>query len=159
MPDRYRVLVEVGAGLGLRQGEALGLSADDFDFAKEVVHVRRQVKVVRTKLCFALPKGRKVRDVPLPKSVALAVQRHMEVFAPVPVTLPWDDPRPPETPVEAKHRRAEDVQPLGDGTRAEGGQPELLQPLCLEVGPGRSRRHRSTTGEQSERIQSVGAVP
>ncbi|MFJ1894437.1 hypothetical protein [Streptomyces sp. NPDC088170] len=23
----------------------------------------------------------------------------------MPVTLPWDDPRPAETPVEAKHRR------------------------------------------------------
>ncbi|MFF8192911.1 hypothetical protein ACF05L_19050 [Streptomyces bobili] len=29
----------------------------------------------------------------------------MEQFAPVPVTLPWDDPTPAETPVEAKHRR------------------------------------------------------
>ncbi|MEE1942528.1 tyrosine-type recombinase/integrase [Streptomyces sp. TRM 70361] len=105
MPERYRVLVELGAGLGLRQGEALGLSVEDVDFDKEVVHVRRQVKMVRAKLCFALPKGRKVRDVPLPSSVARAVQRHTERFAPVPVTLPWDDPRPPETPVEAKHRR------------------------------------------------------
>lgn len=26
-------------------------------------------------------------------------------FAPIPVTLPWDDPTPAETPVEAKHRR------------------------------------------------------
>ncbi|MFD7714714.1 hypothetical protein [Streptomyces sp. NPDC059814] len=51
MPERYRVLVEIGAGLGLLQGEALGLSAEDSDFAKEVVHVRRQVKMVRTKLC------------------------------------------------------------------------------------------------------------
>ncbi|MFD7430378.1 tyrosine-type recombinase/integrase [Streptomyces sp. NPDC059818] len=105
MPERYRVLVEIGAGLGLRQGEALGLSAEDIDFAKEVVPIRRQVKMVRTKLCFALPKGRKVRDVPLPKSVARTIQRHMELFAPVPVTLPWDDPSPPETPVDAKHRR------------------------------------------------------
>lgn len=50
-------------------------------------------------------KGRKVRDVPLPRSVARAVERHMQLFAPVPVALPWDDPRPPETPLEAKHRR------------------------------------------------------
>lgn len=57
MPDRYRLLVEVGAGLGLRQGEALGLSVEDIDFEKEIVHVRRQVKMVRTKLCFALPKS------------------------------------------------------------------------------------------------------
>ncbi|QNT92379.1 hypothetical protein HEP81_02053 [Streptomyces griseofuscus] len=94
-----------GPALGLRQGEALGLSADDIDFEKEVVHVRRQVKMVRAKLCFALPKGRKVRDVPLPSSVAQAIRQHMEPFARVPVTLPWDDPTPAETPVEAKHRR------------------------------------------------------
>ena len=61
--------------------------------------------MVRTKLCFALPKGRKVRDVPLPSSVSKAIRQHTELFAPVPVTMPWDDPRPAETPVEAKHRR------------------------------------------------------
>ncbi|MEU7179652.1 MULTISPECIES: hypothetical protein [Streptomyces] len=105
MPDCYRLLVTIGAGLGLRQGEGLGLSVEDIDFAKEIVHVRRQVKMVRAKLCFALPEGRKVRDVPLPTSVARAVQRHMEVFTPVPVTLPWDDPAPPKTSAEAKPRR------------------------------------------------------
>ncbi|MCZ4121773.1 tyrosine-type recombinase/integrase [Streptomyces sp. H39-S7] len=105
MPERYRVLVEIGAGLGLRQGEALGLSMEAIDFANEIVHVRCQVKMVRARLCFALPKGRKVRDVPLPSTVARALKRHMEVLAPVPVTLPWDDPRQPQTPVEAKHRR------------------------------------------------------
>jgi integrase len=105
LPDRYRLLLEIGAGLGLRQGEALGLSVADIDFEKEVVHVLRQVKMVRASLCYALPKGRKVRDVPLPSSVARSVRRHMEIFAPVPVTMLWDDPRPPKTPVEAKHRR------------------------------------------------------
>ncbi|MDT9682286.1 tyrosine-type recombinase/integrase [Streptomyces sp. TRM76323] len=95
----------IGAGLGLQQGGAFGLALEDIDFVKEVVRVRRQVKMVRAKLCFALPKGRKVRDAPLPSSVARAIQQHMEQFAPVPVTLPWDDPRPAETPVEAKHRR------------------------------------------------------
>ncbi|MEU5039484.1 site-specific integrase [Streptomyces griseorubiginosus] len=105
LPDRYRLLLVIGAGLGLRQGEALGLSADDIDFEKEVVHVRRQIKMVRAKQCFALPKGRKVRDVPLPAGVARAIRQHMKEFAPVPVTLPWDDPTPAETPVEAEHRR------------------------------------------------------
>ncbi|MEU9111568.1 site-specific integrase [Streptomyces sp. NPDC048483] len=105
LSERYRVLVEIGAGLGLRQGEAFGLSREDIDFDEDVVHVRRQVTMVRTKLCFALPKGSRVRDVPLPSSVAKAVRQHMEMFAPVPVTMPWGDPRPPETPVEAKHRR------------------------------------------------------
>ena len=49
---------------------------------------RYRVLVERTKLCFALPKVRKVRDVPLPASVAKALRQHREVFAPVPVTMP-----------------------------------------------------------------------
>ena len=58
--------------------------------------------MVRARMRFALPKGRKVRDVPLPSSVARAIQQHTEQFAPIPVTLPWDDPTPAETAVEAK---------------------------------------------------------
>ncbi|WP_461036610.1 tyrosine-type recombinase/integrase [Streptomyces mayteni] len=115
LPERYRILVAIGAGLGLRQGEAFGLGPDAIDFAAEVVHVRRQVKMVRAKLCFALPKGRKVRDVPLPPSVAAALRQHMEVLAPVRVTLPWDDPSPPETAVEAKQRRPRSYALLATG--------------------------------------------
>ncbi|MFK8844905.1 tyrosine-type recombinase/integrase [Streptomyces sp. Ac-502] len=117
MPDRSRLLVVLGAGLGLRQGEAFGLGLEDIDFAKEVVHVRRQVKRVGSSLCFALPKGRKVRDVPLPSSVARDIQWHAKVFAPLRVTLPWDDPRPPKTPVEAKHRRPRTFNLLVTGRR------------------------------------------
>lgn len=105
LPDRYRILVEIGAGLGLRQGEAFGLGLDDFDFDEGVVHIRRQIKMVRASLCFALPKGRKVRDVALPSSVGEAARQYATAFPSVPVTMAWDDPRPPETPVEAKHRR------------------------------------------------------
>ncbi|MFD3805920.1 tyrosine-type recombinase/integrase [Streptomyces sp. NPDC058619] len=105
MPERYRILVEIGAGLGLRQGEAFKLSLDDFDFDEGVVHLRRQVKMVHARLCFALPKGRKVRDVALPSSVAQAAGRYADTYAPVPVTMAWDDPRLPQTAVEAEHRR------------------------------------------------------
>ncbi|MFH9425571.1 hypothetical protein [Streptomyces sp. NPDC017529] len=88
MPDRYWLLVVLGAGLrvGLRQGEAFGLSLEGIGFADDVVYVRRQVKRVGSTLCFALPKGRKARDVPLPSSVARDIQRHTEFFAPLPVT-------------------------------------------------------------------------
>ncbi|WP_329145418.1 hypothetical protein OIU91_11415 [Streptomyces sp. NBC_01456] len=37
--------------------------------------------------------------------MAKALRQHVEFLAPVPVTMSWDDPRPPQTPVEAKHRR------------------------------------------------------
>ncbi len=44
LPDRHRALVPVGAGLGLRQGEAFGLGVDMIDFLRREVEVRRQVK-------------------------------------------------------------------------------------------------------------------
>ena len=43
--------------------------------------------------------------MPLPSSVARSLQQHTEQFAPIPVTLPWDDPTPAETPVFGFHRR------------------------------------------------------
>ncbi|GCB47271.1 hypothetical protein SNL152K_4575 [Streptomyces sp. NL15-2K] len=36
--------------------------------------------------------------------MARAIRKHTEVFEPVPVTMPWNDPRPAETPAEAKPR-------------------------------------------------------
>lgn len=98
LPDRYRLLLVIGAGLGLRQGEALGLSADDIDFEKEAVHVRRQIKMVRAKLC-------------------------------------------------------------GDGTRAEGHQPELLQLLRVEARSGHGGCDRLAGRGQYRRCSRVGAVP
>ncbi|MGX1220414.1 tyrosine-type recombinase/integrase [Streptomyces ambofaciens] len=103
-PDRYRILVEIGVGAGLRQGEALGLSADDLDIEGRVIHVRRQVRSVDGKLVFSLPKGNKTRIVPMPDHLASRLHEHMTAFPPHEVTLPWKDPRPPETKVEAKER-------------------------------------------------------
>ena len=92
LPKRYRSLVDVGVGCGLRQGEAFGLAPGDFDFAEGVLHVRRQVKIVRGTLYLAPPKGGKERDVPLPRSVAVPLAEHMKRFPPVAVTLPWRKP-------------------------------------------------------------------
>jgi len=89
LAPRYSAMVDVGAGLGLRQGEILGLSVDDIDFLRRVVHVRRQVKIARNKQLFAPPKGGKTRDVPLPDTVALRLSVHLAAFPPVEVTLPW----------------------------------------------------------------------
>jgi integrase len=50
------------------------------------------VKIVRAKLVFGLPKGGKVRDVPLPDTVALALAAHLEKRPARPVTLPWEKP-------------------------------------------------------------------
>ena len=90
LPDRFRVLVDLGAGLGLRQGECLGLAVEDVDFLRGVVHVRRQVKTVRYKHVFALPKYDKTRDIPLPEPVKLALAEHIRTFPPREITLPWN---------------------------------------------------------------------
>jgi integrase len=92
LPDRYRALMAAVAGLGLRQGECFGLAVDDVDFLRGVVHVRRQVRIVASRLVFAPPKTGKTRDVPLPESVALRLAAHLEAWPAVAVTLPWREP-------------------------------------------------------------------
>lgn len=92
LPERFRVLVDLGAGVGLRQGECFGLAVEDVDFLRGVVHVRRQVKTVRYKRVFALPKYDKERTVPLSEPVKLAIAAHLRARPARPVTLPWDTP-------------------------------------------------------------------
>jgi integrase len=94
LPDRYALLVLLGSGLGLRQGEAFGLSPDDIDFLGGHVHVRRQVKLFGDgSMAFAQPKGQKERKVPLPASVRDAVAAYMTRYPSKAVTLPWDGTR------------------------------------------------------------------
>jgi integrase len=97
LPERYRPLVDLPAGCGLRQGELFGLAVDDVDFLRGVVHVRRQVKIICSRPVFALPKGGKVRDVPLPESLALRLSRHLATFPARAVSLPWRIPDGAET--------------------------------------------------------------
>ncbi len=66
MSKRYDIAVPLGAGLGCRQGEIVGFSPElDIDREAGVAHVQRQVKLVKGKLMFALPKRGKTRFVPL----------------------------------------------------------------------------------------------
>lgn len=104
LPEYYRILVDIGAGAGLRQGEALALSEDDIDAEGGFLHVRRQIRSIGGKLVFSLPKGNKTRSVPMPDRLAARLKGHLDRFPAQPVTLPWKDPRPPETKVEAKER-------------------------------------------------------
>ncbi|MGX1119672.1 integrase [Streptomyces ambofaciens] len=77
MVERFRPMVDVGAGCGLRQGEILGLSVDDIDFENGTVHMVQQLKLSLSKAVFAPPKGGNLRDVPLPDPVAEALQEHI----------------------------------------------------------------------------------
>ncbi|MFJ8086064.1 tyrosine-type recombinase/integrase [Streptomyces sp. NPDC096205] len=89
LPEQYRALVDCAAGCGLRQGEAFGLAVEDVDFLGGVLHVVRQVKLLRNRPVFAPPKGGKERDVPLPESIGFALAGHLTRFPAAEVTLPW----------------------------------------------------------------------
>lgn len=90
MPARYRISLDLAAGLGLRQGEVFGLSPDDIDFLRGIVEVRRQVRVLASnRLLFALPKGNKTRTVPLPSSVRELAAAYLSEWPAREVTLPW----------------------------------------------------------------------
>ncbi|MGW5677267.1 hypothetical protein ACWEV4_19665 [Streptomyces sp. NPDC003860] len=66
LQERYRFAVDLGLGLGLRQGEAFGLAEEDFDFTNMVVRIRRQLRWdTKGRPYFCLPKGGKTREVPL----------------------------------------------------------------------------------------------
>jgi integrase len=95
LPRRYRVLLDLGAGTGMRQGEMLGLGADDIDWLKRDdprVRVVRQLKYVDGKLWFAPLKNRKPHSAPLSPELKRRLQRHLDEFPAVTVTLPWLDP-------------------------------------------------------------------
>ncbi|REH21529.1 MULTISPECIES: tyrosine-type recombinase/integrase [unclassified Streptomyces] len=112
LPRRFQAAVDAGAGCGLRQGEIFGLAVDELDFEGGWLAVSHQLKRIRGKYVFALPKGGKLRDVPLPSAVATVLRDHMKEFDPVNVTLPWRTPDgPPVTKrlvfsgVEGRHVR------------------------------------------------------
>lgn len=92
LPERYRAMLDVGSGCGLRQGEIIGLAEDAVHFDSDTLRVVTQVKLIRGVAVFAPPKGNKERDVPLPSCVAVALKHHIENHPPVDVELPWQRP-------------------------------------------------------------------
>jgi integrase len=80
MPARYRALVTLGAGTGLRQGEAFGLTVDRIDFLRRTLTVDRQL-VLLPDPHLAAPKTKaSIRSVPLPDVVLGALSRHLAAF-------------------------------------------------------------------------------
>lgn len=89
--SRYELLPYLGAATGLRQGELFGLDAGrDIDFLRRVIHVRRQVKIIRGVQVFAPLKNDKTHDVPLTDTAAVMLSEYIRTWPPQPVTLPWE---------------------------------------------------------------------
>lgn len=107
LPERYRIVVTLGAGLGMRQGEIFGLSPGDVDFLRGSVEVQRQVKLYASnRQAFGLPKGNKVRTVPLPSSVRDELAAHLAERPERDVILPWTtlDGKPTTVPLVCSTR-------------------------------------------------------
>jgi integrase len=82
LPDRYRALVTLAAGTGMRQGECFGLTVDRADFLRRTVRVDRQLITgpggVTT---FGPTKTRaSARTIPVPDVVLAALAEHLRVF-------------------------------------------------------------------------------
>ena len=139
LPDRFKAMVDVGVGAGLRQGEVLGLAVEDIDEVKQEIHVRRQVKKIGAKQVFALPKGKKTRTVPVPPHLLAAIRGHLEQFPAKKVTLPWGNPATPTTEKEAKERAPQTFEliftgPGGGAVRRDSWDTRAWKPALVTAG-------------------------
>lgn len=80
MPDRYKTLVVLAAGTGLRQGECFGLTVHRVDFLRRTITVDRQLIMPATgPPQFGPPKtAGSVRTVSLPKVLGESLAFHLE---------------------------------------------------------------------------------
>lgn len=89
LPERYRALVYLGAGCGLRHGEALGLELRHIDFLRREIRICQQLTVTSGRSPFlGPPKTRtSARTVELPQVTADALARHLAAHPPVEVDV------------------------------------------------------------------------
>jgi integrase len=81
MPHRYALLALIGAGAGLRQGEAFGLALDRINVHTGMITVDQQVIIVERRPVLAPPKtSASLRDVPMPQFLVDAVIIHAGRF-------------------------------------------------------------------------------
>ena len=86
MPDKYRALVILSAGTGLRQGEVFGLTVDRIDFLRRQLTVDRQLVTMPDRAPYLAPPKTQasVLVLPLPQVVVDALAAHL-------ATWPTDD--------------------------------------------------------------------
>ena len=75
---RYRVAAALGAGLGLREGEAFGLTVSRVDFLRRKVHVLSQAQ--RGQLAADLKTGASTRTIPADMWVLNEISAHLQRF-------------------------------------------------------------------------------
>ena len=75
---RYRIAVVLGAGLGLREGEAFGLIVSRVDFLRRKVHVLSQAQ--RGQLAADLKTDASARAIPADEWVLNEISAHVQRF-------------------------------------------------------------------------------
>jgi integrase len=82
VPTRYRALVVLAAGTGLRQGECFGLDLERVDFLRRQVRVDRQLVTIAGKAPHLGPPktAASVRTVPLPAVVLDELAAHVAAY-------------------------------------------------------------------------------
>jgi len=166
LPERYQILVTLCAGLGLRQGEAFGLSPDDVDFLRGTVEIRRQVKLYGDGTqTFGLPKGQKARTVPLGAVVRDELAGYLAKWPPKLVTLDSDDGATPTTvPIVVTTREATVItrgySTPGSGSRRCGlRDARLVAPTACTLSGIGMRACCSTVANRFAPSPSTSATP
>ncbi|WP_340540408.1 tyrosine-type recombinase/integrase [Nocardioides sp. GXZ039] len=81
MPDRWRALVTLMAGTGLRPGEAAGLCLEQVEMLRKTLHVDRQL-LLRPRVLGPVKTESSDRFVPFGEVVAHALAAHMATYPP-----------------------------------------------------------------------------
>lgn len=115
LPPRYRALVLVAAGSGLRQGELWGLELDKIDLENGEITVSQQLQMVGTgdqrRRFLTKPKSKtSKRKVEIASHAVDALRRHIEEFPPVGIYI--DDNTDENKP---RHRKANLIFLTGEG--------------------------------------------
>lgn len=82
VPERYKALIILTAGTGLRQGEAFGLSVDRVDFLRRVLKVDRQLQLQAGVGAVLVPPKTQAsyRTIPLADAVVVALSEHLRTI-------------------------------------------------------------------------------
>lgn len=84
----YDALMWLLVWVGPRFGEAVGLHVDQLDMLRGVVRIERTIVQVRGEfLLKAYPKGKRVREVPLPRDLVDILAAHLAAHPPAPCGL------------------------------------------------------------------------
>jgi integrase len=99
MPERYRALVILAAGTGVRQGEAFGVELEAVDFLRRTLEVRSQLVTMPGSAPYLAPPKTpsSYRTIPLPQLVVEALAAHLAAFEAATVMLEDKTTRPVPT--------------------------------------------------------------